>query len=258
MRNFLSLVFTLFATGALAQTTPDDSIAGSRRDGVLRVCVAESQPFTVKAPDGKWGGMNIDLANELAAALNTRLQIVDVTYATMIPALVGRQCSIIMAPAFATAERALSVVFTNVYNATGEVAVVRRNSSFQTAADLNRPNVTFAVLSGTTNERTAKTMFPQAQVRSFASDTQVAPLLEVANGRADANVGDLNSVNRFISANPNAALRILDEGKPLNRSLRAFMVRPGDWHFLAFVNTWISGLQNNGQMDVLAAKYGVQ
>lgn len=73
----------------------------------------------------------------------------------------------------------------------------------------------------------------------------------------DVQEADLNSARRFIQANPNAPVRLLSE-TPLNKSFRAFMVRPGDWHFLAFVNTWIATLQVSGRLDAIAAKYGVQ
>ncbi len=245
------------AGGAFAQAPAEDTFQQARREGVLRVCLAESQPFTVKTPDGKWQGMNIELAEDLARTMGARLEPVDVTYATMITALQGRQCSIIMAAAFATAERAVQVVFTQTYNTTGEVVLVQRDAPWKDASELDRPNVTFSVLSGTTNERTARLMFPHAQVRTFATDNQITPVLEVANRRADANVADLNSARRFIQANPNAPVRLLSE-TPLNKSFRAFMVRPGDWHFLAFVNTWIATLQVSGRLDAIAAKYGVQ
>lgn len=250
-------LFGATVTGVSAQTPAEDTIQQVRRESTLRVCLAESQPFTVKTPDGKWQGMNVELAEDLARVMGVKLQAVDVTYATMIAALQGRQCSIIMAPAFATAERALQVVFTQSYNATGEVVLVQRDAPWKDASELDRANVTFAVLAGTTNERTARQMFPRAQIRTFATDSQVAPVLEVANRRAEANIADLNSARRFLQVNPNAPVRLLSE-TPLNKSFRAFMVRPGDWHFLAFVNTWIAVLQSSGRLDKIAATYGVE
>lgn len=256
-RWIMAVIAGAAATGASAQAPSEDTFQQARREGVLRVCLAESQPFTVKTPDGKWQGMNVELAQDLARTMGARFEPIDVTYATMITALQGRQCSIIMAPAFATAERALQVVFTQTYNTTGEVVLVQRDAPWKEASELDRTNVTFAVLGGTTNERTARQMFPRAQVRTFATDNQVAPVLEVANRRAEANIADLNSARRFLQANPGAPVRLLSE-TPLNKSLRAFMVRPGDWHFLAFVNTWITELQNNGRLDAISGTYGVQ
>lgn len=227
-----------------------------KSENVLRVGIAESPPFAIKNPaTNTWQGFNVDMANDLAESLGVKLEIVDASWPTLINGLTAGQYDIVMASTFATPARAQSVLFTDSYIVAGELVVVHRESPYKTYEDLNKAGVVFSVLGGTTNEQTARRVFPNAETRILVSENQVAPVLEVASRRADANIGDQNSLRRFVKSNPQAPVRILDNTKPLNQGRRAYAIRPTDFHFLNFLNNWIEAQKLSGRIDALLAKW---
>ncbi|WP_046866669.1 transporter substrate-binding domain-containing protein [Microvirga massiliensis] len=251
------VTLAMFSPGtheALAQQ--DQAIKRIKSEGVLRVGIADSAPFAIKNPaTNAWEGFNVDMANDLAQSLGVKLQMVDASWATIINGLLSNQYDVLMASTYASPERAQSVVFTTTYITSGELILVHRDSPYQKHEDLNQANVTFSVLGGTTNERTARARFPNAKVRVLTTDNQVAPVLEVANKRAEANVADSNSARRFIRTNPEAPVRLLEPDREINQARRAYSVRPGEYHLLNFLNNWLEAQHLSGRISALRAKW---
>lgn len=260
MKKFLAgiaLALTMaFGLGAGEAAAQEGTIAKIRDAGVLRVAMAESLPMQFKDPaTGTWQGYNVDMANDLAEVMGVKLEIVDATWQTLIPGLIAGQYDIIMVDMWATPERAMTVVFTDPYNVYGWSVMVREDSPYQTWEDLNKEGIVISVLSGTADEQTAKRTFPLAEVKGLVSENVNAPRLEVAAGRADAHVTDLLNIKIFMAQNPGAGVRILQEDRVLAPTGLAYAIRPGDYHFLNFLNTWIGSRRDSGKADELRAKW---
>jgi ABC-type amino acid transport substrate-binding protein len=241
------------AAGARAA---EDTLAAIKDSGVLKVAMAESLPMQFKDPaSGQWSGYNVDMANDLAEVLGVKLEIVDATWQTLIPGLMANQYEIVMVDMWATPERAMTVVFTDPYNVYGWSVMVGKDTPYQTWEDLDKEGVTITVLSGTADEQTAKRTFPKATVKGLVSDNVNAPRLEVAAGRAEAHVTDLLNIKSFIAQNPDAPVRILQEDRVLSPTGLAYAIRPGDYHFLNFLNTWIHARSDSGKAGELRTKW---
>ncbi|MBT4934074.1 MAG: amino acid ABC transporter substrate-binding protein [Rhodospirillaceae bacterium] len=256
IRNgLLALIGFAFVSVASAQTSP--TIDSIKKEGVIRIAMADSPPSQAKNPaTNEWEGFNVEMANDLAKVLGVKLEIVDATWATLIPGLLAKQYDLCMVDMFATPERALAVVFTDSYNTLGYSFLVRADSKFKTWRDLNASGVTIATLSGTSGEPFVQTRMPKAEMKSMVSDNNYAPHMEVMNGRADAHITDHINNLLFIKNNASANLRTVPEDKPLlNATGLAYATRPGDPHFHAFLNTWISYLRDSGQLEELRLKY---
>lgn len=243
------------AGSAFAQSSP--TIARIKEEGVIRIAMADSPPSQYKNPGtGEWEGYNVEMANDLAAVLEVELEIVDATWATLIPGLMAGQYDICMVDMFATPQRAQTVVFTDAYNKLGYSFLVRGDSPYQSWQDLNQAGVVIATLSGTSGEPFVQQYLPNATMQSIVSDNNYAPHLEVMNGRADAHITDHINNLLFIQNNPTADLRTVPEGEPLlNATGIAYPVRPDDEHFLHFLNTWILYNADSGRLAALRLKY---
>ena len=159
--------------------------------------MANSPPAQTKnATSGEWEGYNVDMAKDLATVLGVELEIVDATWATLIPGLLASKYDICMVDMFATPERAQTVLFTTPYIKLGYSFVVRANSPIQDWHDLNDPRYTLVQVPGTSAVPFIEQNMPNAELRMLASDNVNAPRLEVANGRADAHLTD--HVNQVI------------------------------------------------------------
>lgn len=255
-RAVLVCLFGLFAISAQAQTSP--LLENIKKEGVLRVGMADSPPSQSKNPGtDEWEGMNVDLAKNLAESLGVKLEIVDSTWATLIPGLLGNKYDIAMVDMFATPERAQTVVFTVPYGKLGYSFLVRGDSTFKDWKDLNNAETTIATLSGTSGETFVKQHLPLAKMVPIVSDNNYAPHMEVMNGRADAHITDHVNNILFIKNNPTANLRTIPDGSGelLNATGLAYAIRPGDPHFHAFLNTWINYLTDSGQIAELRLKW---
>jgi ABC-type amino acid transport substrate-binding protein len=256
LRSIATLIFCLFSLVGSALAADDETIKAIKDAGVLKVAVAESLPMQFKNPaTGQWEGYNIDMANDLATILGVKLELVDATWQTLIPGLMAKQYNIVMVDMWATPERAQTVVFTNPYNVYGWAVLVRDDVTAKTWEDLNSEKTTISVLSGTADEQTAKRYFPKANVHGLVSENVNAPRMEVANGRADAHVTDLMNIKIFMTQNPAAKVHILQEDRIMNPTGLAYAVRPGDYHFLNFLNTWIGYNRDSGHADELRKKW---
>lgn len=251
----IAMVIAGLANSARAQGS-EGMIKAIKDAGVLRVAVAESLPMQFKNPNtGQWEGYNVDMAADLAEVLGVRLELVDATWQTLIPGLMANQYDIVMVDMWATPERAQTVVFTDHYSVAGWAVMVRSDLEAETWEDLDKEGVVISVLSGTADEQTAKRYFPKADVRGLVSENVNAPRLEVASGRADAHVTDLLNIKIFMAQNPQAKVRILQEDRVLSPTGMAYAIRPGDYHFLNFLNTWIKARQDSGKVADLRKKW---
>ncbi len=259
MGRILALVVAVIGLGwtwAAPAGAQENTIQKIKDAGTLKVAMAESLPMQFKDPAaGTWQGYNVDMANDLAQILGVKLEIVDATWQTLIPGLMAGQYDVVMVDMWATPERAQTVAFTDAYNVYGWSVMVREGSDYRAWEDLDKEGITISVLSGTADEQTAKRVFPKATVQGLVSENVNAPRLEVAAGRADAHVTDLLNIKIFMSLNPQAKVRILQEDRIMTPTGLAYAIRPTDYHFLNFLNVWIASRRDSGVADDLRKKW---
>ncbi len=254
IRRFLVLAVALFAVSgaAFAQSTIDKI----KDEGVLKVGMADSVPMQYKdTKSGEWRGFNVDMANNLADVLGVKLEIVDATWATLIPGLMGKQWDICLVDMFATPQRAVTVMFTDPYFQTRQVVLGNSESGIETWEQLNSEGNSIAVLAGTADEQVAKDNFPKATVKPMVAEGLAATFLEVAAGRAQASVAAELNIKLYLAENPNAPLAIIDPTLGVDAQGYAYAIRPGDTHFLNFLNTWILSNRLTGVTEATEVKW---
>ncbi|MBN9441891.1 transporter substrate-binding domain-containing protein [Bosea sp. (in: a-proteobacteria)] len=244
---------------ASAQGAPD-TLAQIKKAGVIKVGMADSVPAQQKNPiSDKWEGFNVDMAKNLADALGVKLEIVDATWSTIIPSLMQKQYDIAMVDMFRTPARAVTVDFTDNYMTTGNTWLVSANVDAVDWKQLDDPKYTIVSIAGMAAVAQSQRLLPKAQQKTIVSDNAVAGQLEVAAGRASAHLSDLLQNALFMKANPNAKVKILGGDAPIEMTGYAYAVRPGDYHFLSFLNTWITYNTTTGFIsDKKLAWYGIK
>jgi ABC-type amino acid transport substrate-binding protein len=241
LTTFLAaLLLVAGATGSV-DALRAETIKKIKEAGVLRVGVAEARPMNVRDPaTGQWSGFNIEMARDLAKVLGVKLELMNSSYATLIPGLMTGKYEIIMAQLFANPERSQVVAFTDFYSTAGLKVVVRQDSSFKAWEELNDKKVVFSVNSGTQDEAVARKLFPDATFKATVGENTYAFFLELAADRADAGITDTGSIKIYLQQNPQMKLRVLEPERVANLTGRGYAVRPDDWHFLNFLNVWLS------------------
>ena len=103
---------------------PDIPSAGA--NGVLRLGTASvTEPFSFVDGSGKIVGYDIELARYIAKKLDKRLEIVNMDFGGMIPALISGKVDMIAACITITDERSKQVLFSEPYYVGGIAALVR-------------------------------------------------------------------------------------------------------------------------------------
>lgn len=246
-RGVLSAIIAVTAGVASAA-----SIAEIKERGVLRVGVAEGPPYQFPDPvSGEWVGMNIDLANQAAAIMGVKLEIVPATWATLVTGLDVEQYDVIFANLFATPERALSVAFTQPYDTYGFHVMVKADSPITSLDQLNDPSVSFAGVAGTVEAQYPKELYPNAVVNELVTDQAGVGFTAVISGQSTASFVDPGYMRILKAQNPEMAeqLRLLNGEDALLKPVSlAYAVRYEDQDLLGFLNVFIQDRTANNAL----------
>ena len=105
---------------------PMPQLPSGGESGVLRLgTAAVTEPFSFVDASRNVVGLDIELAQHVAHKLGRRLEVVDMDFGAMIPALLSGKVDAIAACITITEERAKSVLFSEPYYAGGIAALVR-------------------------------------------------------------------------------------------------------------------------------------
>jgi chorismate mutase-like protein len=160
--------------------------------GVLRIGTpGDYAPYSwFDTATGTYRGSDIALARALALQLGLRARFVPTTWTTLVEDGRAGRFDVAVGGISITAERALVLQFSTPVAKDSKQPVVRcgEQKRFDSAAEINRPQVRLIVNPGGTNERFARAQFPAATLVVHADNRTVFD--EIRAGRADVMVTD--------------------------------------------------------------------
>ena len=113
-------------------------------------------PFEMRGPDNEPDGISVRMAEDLAAYLGRPLEVRDVEWNGIIPALKSGKIDAIISSMTNTPERARSIAFSNSYVTNGLCMLVQKNSPIQSIADVKPGEHKLAVKLATTGHQWAR------------------------------------------------------------------------------------------------------
>src|SRR6202012_3624401 len=169
------------ASHARKPQRPAPSAPASRLDeilarGVLRVgTTGDYKPFTYRVADGRFIGLDIALAADLARSLGVKLELVPTTWGALMVALGEDRFDLAMGGVSVSLERQKKAWFSIPYLRDGKTPIARCEDAhkYQTLADIDRPEVRLIVNPGGTNERFARAQAPHATLAVFADNAAI-------------------------------------------------------------------------------------
>ncbi len=207
-------------------------------------------PFETIGPEGRPAGISVDLAEALGKALGRPVQIENMPFTGLIPALRSGKIDLIISSMTATPERARAVAFSEPYLTTGLAALVPAASTAPDLASIDQPGRTIVVRQGTTGEVFARANVRQAAILNLEKEN--ACVLEVAQGKADAFIYDQMSVFQNAKRHPDKVRALL---APLQKESWAIALRPADTELLAGLNAFLTRFRAEGGFTKLADRY---
>ncbi len=222
---FVAAMMVAFASEARAEAPAQPIVIGMELN---------YPPFEMTNAAGEPSGIGVEMAHALADYLHRPLQIENMPFEGLIPALKTGRIDLIISSMTATAERAKSIDFSDPYLSTGLSILAKKSSPIQGIADVDKPGMIVVVKTGTTAQVYTRDHFHNATVLPLEQDTACA--LEVVQGRADAFLYDQMSIYQFAKKNPDTTRGLLE---PFQKESWAIGIRKGNDALEAQVNAFL-------------------
>jgi polar amino acid transport system substrate-binding protein len=139
--------------------------------GVLRVGMSADYPPIHFKQDGRYLGIEADNATAVGEILSRKVEIVELPFDELFPALNAGKVDVLMAGLSVTAERSQQVQFTDPYMRVGQMAIMHKSKlgRFSQPWSVYREGVRVGVEPGTTGAAFAERELIDAQVSFFAN-----------------------------------------------------------------------------------------
>ena len=231
------------ATQAL---TSESVIEQIKQDGVIRIGLSLFVPWSMRDKNGELIGYELDVGRQLAEDMGVEVEFVPTSWDGIIPALVAGNFDVIISGMSVTAQRNLTVNFTDPYAYSGLAILANKElTAGMSIEDMNSPDVTFATRRGATPAVVIAEKFPEAQLLLFDEDG--ASTQEVLNGNAHATMAAQPTPNREAGRNPETLMVM--EGELYDPRGEAFALRKGDSDALNYFNNWIAQQWRSGWLE---------
>lgn len=226
------------------QLSRESTLEQVLKRGVLRVGMDTFLPWAMKDKTGGYIGFEIDVATRLAEDMGVKVEFVPTKWAGIIPSLLTGKFDVIIGGMGIQPKRALKVNFTVPYDYSGMAIVASKKlaGSFDSLEDFNSPDVQIACKLGTTAVAAAKKFMPMARLRLFDDEAQAYQ--ELRNGNVHAVVG--SAPRPAFEALKYPESLFLPVAGTFTREPIGFALRKGDVDTLAFFNSWITVVQEEG------------
>lgn len=233
-----------FAAGALSDNEDTN---------VLRVGMElQFPPFEMSNQSGDPEGVSVDIANALGEYLGREVEIENIAWTGLIPAVTTGNVDVIISSMTITEEREEKVDFSVPYIQAGLSLLVGSDSQVMGYQDLGKSGVVIAVKSGTTGAILAAENYPDADIRAF--EDVAACVLEVTQGKADAFIYDPLTVYANHQNHPDTTKVVL-ESIPGTFNGWGFAFNENDDELREQANTFIREFRADGGFDVIGERW---
>lgn len=207
-------------------------------------------PFETINQAGNPSGISVEIANALGTYLGRPVQIENLPFVGLIPALQTGRIDLVISSMTETPERAQSIDFSDAYLTTGLAILVGSDSPIASAAELDQDGRTIVVRQGTTGEAFARSKFLSAKI--LAVEKESAAVLEVIQGKADAFLYDQMSVWTNAQKHPGQLRALL---QPIQRESWAIGIRKGNDALRNQVNEFLKVFKASDGFEELGDRY---
>ncbi|RKL63272.1 basic amino acid ABC transporter substrate-binding protein [Thermoanaerobacteraceae bacterium SP2] len=231
----------------------DDIIQKIKNSGKLVMATSADYPpyefHDISGGKDEITGFDVDIARAIAKELGVQLEIKDMAFDGVLPALLAKKVDIAIAAFTITEERKKSVNFSDPYLDGGQQIVTYKGSGIKGKEDLK--GKTIGVQLSTTGEAEAKKI-EGAKLKQF--DRVDAVMLDLMNKRVDAAIVGSVVADAYLKLNPD---KFEKAGDKLNSEQNGIPVRKEDTKLLEVVNKVLKDLKDSGEYDKLVQKWFV-
>lgn len=245
MKKVLGLLSILMLSLVLVACGGEKAATGSEIKKIYVGTNAEFEPFEYREGD-QIVGFDIDLINEIAKEAKLDIEIKDMAFDGLIPALQSKKIDLIIAGMTVTPDREKFVSFSTPYYKSKQVIVTKNDLNIKSFDDLKGKKV--GVMLGFTSDVLVSKI---DGTKSEKFDATYAAILALKADKVDAVVLDYEPAKRYTKAH--SELKIEDVVAEEENS--AIAVRKEDKELLEKINKALETIHANGTYDKLIEKY---
>lgn len=262
-RSIRSVIACVATAGALLTQAPAQAADTQiwkdiQKAGVLRCGAAVAAPYVMRdAASGQYSGYFVDLCRDFGEkVLKVKVEFVDTNWDNLVAGLQSGKWDLAMA-LNQTPERALAVAFSApATDYQVSLLVNKDNPKFagagNTIADYDKEGVTFAVMSGTAQDKAISAAVKIAKIMRLPGMDETR--LAVMSRRADVLVDASDTNHLFAVANPDWAKEVLPKPALAKQGVAFGLRRDASAADLQVLNIYVTQRRETGEIDALVDK----
>lgn len=222
--------------------------------GELRVGMSgDMPPLNMTTKENTLIGLDADLAAIIAKAMGVKLNVQQIAFTQLLPALEAGRIDMILSNMTITPQRNLKAVFVGPYFTSGKGLLTKLSTLVQATqmADLNSSQFTFVALKGSTSELVARQGAPQAILLTVATEDQGVQM--VIDGEATGMIADYPICVVAAYRHPGSGL--VPVATPITYEPIGIAVPKGDPHLVNWLENVLDGLRKAGILKELKGKW---
>lgn len=250
-------VLALAACGNTSESADSAATAGNsalqeiKDSGKLVVgTCADYPPYEwhfVQDGDDKIIGFDIDIAQAIADELGVELEVKDMDFDGLIPALSTGKIDMIIAGMNPTDERKQSVDFTDIYYTQKDALVIKSEDAENIQSENDLKKASLATQKATIQETYLLENFPDAALQSVPKWNTA--ILSLVTGKVDAVLMVETVAKQYVEQNEGLEIAGFDVASTPNES--AIAVAKDNKDFLDAVNDILDEMKESGQIEEL-------
>lgn len=260
---FLYLFLLLAATTLSCQSTslssspPSTTVDGVHRivaSGELRVGMSGVQPpLTMKSKSGDLVGLDVELAQALADAMELELVLIEKPFSELLTGLENNEFDLVISSLTITPARNARVAFAGPYMISGATLLTREEMIGELIDHdaLDSADRTWGVLAGSTGEAFVASTFPNANLVKSNDLSSLVP--QIISSEIDGIISDLPYVRFELARHPEDGLAVIPS--PFTTEPLGIALRAGSPLFVNLIENYIKTLEYTGLLIQMKARW---
>jgi arginine/lysine/histidine transporter system substrate-binding protein len=253
---FLMSILLLGVLAACGTSENDSNNGAGQKDENKKVLImgtsADYPPFEYvdTAKSDQIIGFDVDIANAIAKKLGYKVQVKDIDFNGLIPAIEAGQVDFVLSGMTPTEERKKNVDFSDVYYEAKNMIVSKKDSKIKTIDDLK--GKTLGVQLASIQEGEAKKMAETIDVKVENRNRIPEIVQEIKAGRFDAAMIEDTVAKGYFKKNPDLGGFTMESSEQEAGSAIAF---PKDSKLTEDFNNALKELKDSGELNKLVVKW---
>ncbi|MBW2498112.1 MAG: transporter substrate-binding domain-containing protein [Deltaproteobacteria bacterium] len=222
--------------------------------GRLRVGMSGVQPpLNMRDKAGALIGLDVELAQALADAMDLELVLVERPFGSLLEGLADDEFDLVISSLTITPARNARVAFVGPYLISGATMLTRQElvEELGEIEALDSADRTWGALEGSTGAELIQEVFPQATLVTTEDLASLIP--QVAAGEIDGLVSDLPYIRFALARHPDSGLAMLPS--PFTTEPLGVALSPDSPLFANLVQNYLNTLEYTGQLIQMKARW---